>query len=195
MSHQITSFPSSPPCAHPALMKSPPLQTNQSKSELLFDSFFKPHNNPNTNLAVTTFPEPICEFQNITNKQIHREIERLSPFKAPGPNGVCNVVFTKNADMLVPHLGHIFRVTFNLKWYPEQWKTLSTIVIQKPGNPNYLLPKVYHAIALLDTMAKILSSYVADNLTYCISQNTTTSCLAHTSVEDQAILWWTLSTY
>ena len=131
----------------------PSLQTNQSKSELLFDSFFKPHNNPNTtNLAVTTFPEPICEFQNITNKQIHRAIERLSLFKAPGPNGVCNVVFTKNADMLVPHLGHIFRVTFNLKWYPEQWKTLSTIVIQKPGNPNYLLPKVYHAITVLDTI-------------------------------------------
>ena len=83
-----------------------PLQTNQGKSKLLFNSFFKPRNNPNENPVDTIFPEPICDFQNITDKQIHRAIKRLSPFKAPGPNGVCNIVSTKNTDMLVDATGY-----------------------------------------------------------------------------------------
>ncbi|KAJ8584195.1 hypothetical protein M405DRAFT_697022, partial [Rhizopogon salebrosus TDB-379] len=72
---------------------------------------------------------PICEFAPITDKQIARAIAKLSPYKAPGPNGISNSVFTHCADLLIPYMGPIFRATFTLDIYPEDWKHSSTIVL------------------------------------------------------------------
>ena len=118
----------------------------------------------------TTYPKPACAFNNISDKQIQHAIARLLPYKAPGPNGVCNVVLIKNADLLVPFLGPIFRATFTLKHYPERWKLSSTVVLKKPSHPDYTATKAYRPIALLDTMAKVLSLCVADNITF-IAEN------------------------
>ncbi|KAG2046965.1 hypothetical protein BDR06DRAFT_844007, partial [Suillus hirtellus] len=129
---------------------------NAEKSELLYRTFFR---EPPKNSYVDPnfeYPEPVCEFQNITDAQISRAIKKLSAFKAPGPNGVGNSVFIKSRELLIPQLGPIFRATFTLKIYPEQWKHSSTIVLRKPGRSNYALPKSYRPITLLDTMAKIL---------------------------------------
>ncbi|KAG2341736.1 hypothetical protein BDR05DRAFT_832026, partial [Suillus weaverae] len=75
------------------------------------------------------YPPPICSFENITDAQIHRAIAKLSPFKAPGPNGVSNCVFTKCTDTLIPFMGLIFQAMFTLGIYPEDWKKSLTIVL------------------------------------------------------------------
>jgi hypothetical protein len=67
-------------------------------------------------------------------------------------------------------MGPIFRVTFSLGIYPEQWKQSSTIVLHKPGRPDYSTLKAYRPITLLDSMAKILSSCIADDITYLAEQ-------------------------
>ncbi|KAG2339959.1 hypothetical protein BDR05DRAFT_840460, partial [Suillus weaverae] len=54
------------------------------------------------------YPPPICEFALITDKQIARAITKLSPHKAPGPNGISNSVFTHCAELLIPYIGPIF---------------------------------------------------------------------------------------
>ncbi|OAX34217.1 hypothetical protein K503DRAFT_699114, partial [Rhizopogon vinicolor AM-OR11-026] len=55
---------------------------------------------------------PVCEFAPITVNQIFHAIAKISPYKAPGPNGVSNCVYTHFADLLVPYMGPIFRATF-----------------------------------------------------------------------------------
>jgi hypothetical protein len=83
--------------------------------------------------------------------------------KAPGPNQISNSVYTHCTDILVPYLGKLYRATFCLKHYPKWWKLYSTIVLRKPGKPDYSLAKAYRPITLLDTMAKILSSCIAED--------------------------------
>jgi hypothetical protein len=138
---------------------------NQEKGELLYNMFFKRATNQPLEINAE-YPELACTFSNITNTQVTKAINRLAPYKAPGPNRVANVIFTKCADLLASHLGTIFHTTFTQEHYPESWKLSSTIVLQKPGCPDYTLTKVYRPIALLDTMAKILSSCVADEIAY-----------------------------
>jgi hypothetical protein len=118
-------------------------QDNTRKSELLYNIFFRQlpenkHVEPNF-----IYNPPICEFTPITNKQIFHAIEKLSPYNAPGPNGTCNCVYKNCTDLLVPYMGPIFRTTFTLKHYPEDWKLSSTVVLRKPGRPDYSLPKAY----------------------------------------------------
>jgi len=146
-------------------------QDNARKSELLYETFFRrPPDNEHVD-ANYIYPPPICDFELITDRQIYQAISKLSPHKAPGPNGVSNCVFIKCASLLVPYMAPIFRATFSLEIYPDEWKKSTTVVLRKPSRPDYSLPKAYRPITLLDTMAKILSSCVADELTYIAEQH------------------------
>ena len=79
------------------------------------------------------YREPAFKFVPITDEQIMRVIRRTNPFKAPGSNEILNVVLKRCADILLPYLGPLFRATFSLQVYPEQWKNSKTLVLRKPG--------------------------------------------------------------
>ena len=145
------------------------IDTNEEKSKLLYETFFPRSCNRTNAEASPDYPDPVCEFSPITDKQMTRTIRKLSPYKAPGLNGICNIVFIKNADILVPWMGHLFRATFSLNYFPESWLISKTVVIRKPGRPDYGLPKAYRPIALLDTMSKILSACVAEDIVWIAS--------------------------
>jgi len=51
-----------------------------------------------------------------------------------------------------------------LKTYPKQWKESNIVFLRKPSKPNYMLPNVHRLIALLNTIAKILSACVVEDL-------------------------------
>jgi len=53
-----------------------------------------------------------------------------------------------------------------LRIYPSQWKDLTTIVLKKPSKPDYTLPNMYWLIALLNTIAKILSACISKDLVH-----------------------------
>jgi hypothetical protein len=53
---------------------------------------------------------------------------------------------------------------FELKTYPAEWKDSITKVLRKPGKANYTVPGAYRPIALLDTIGKVLSACVAEDL-------------------------------
>ena len=44
------------------------------------------------------------------------------------------------------------------------------VVIRKPGKPDYGIPKAYHPIALLCTMAKLLISIVAADISNMVER-------------------------
>ena len=45
------------------------------------------------------------------------------------------------------------------------------MVIRKLGKPDYLLPKAYRPIALLNTTAKLLSVLIADRVSYILEKH------------------------
>src|ERR1700678_68322 len=142
------------------------VRDNGDKSKLLHKVFFydppeDPGGNPNH-----AYPEKKFVFGRISNNHIGRAIKRLRLHKAPGINGIPNSVLINCAELITPYLGHIFRATFDLEHYPKQWKRFITAAVRKPGKPDYTIANAYRPIALLDTMAKILSSCVKDILEY-----------------------------
>jgi len=67
-------------------------------------------------------------------------IKRLGPYKAPGPDGIPNAMLIWNADLIVPYLGPLYRVTFKLGIYPDNWRESTMVVLRKPGKSDYSLP-------------------------------------------------------
>ena len=143
----------------------------QRKVKLLL-SHFSPPPPDHPMIPQTCYPRPADTFEYVTREQIKKAIDKLNAFKAPGPDGVPNVVLKKAATTLINHLYFIFRAIFELDVYPEEWKESTTIVLRKPGKLSYEEPKAYHPIALLNTLGKLFSSIVADELShFCETRN------------------------
>ena len=140
---------------------------NQEKSEALARTFF-----PKKPLQMTSEADtmethtPACKMDALTKEQIRKHLARLRPFKAPGPDGIPNIVLTKCADILVDRLWPIYKAIMEKGWYYAPWKAFTTIVLRKPGKPRYDTPKAYRPIALLNTLSKVLTSIVAEQLMY-----------------------------
>ena len=99
-------------------------------------------------------------------EQILRQLKKLKPYKAPGPDGIPNIVMTKNADLLVERLHPIYIAMLDKSLHYKLWKSFTTVVLRKPGKPHYDVPKAYHPIALLNTMWKVITAIVADQITF-----------------------------
>jgi hypothetical protein len=69
---------------------------------------------------------------------------------------------------IIPYLTKIFRAIIDLGTYYQPWRDFTTIVLRKPGKPNYKIPKAYRPIALISTTAKILTAIVAENISHLV---------------------------
>lgn len=110
------------------------------------------------------YPEPLPNPSKITPGQIERQIRRLSPYKASGPDEIPNIVLQKSYDLIADHLLYLFQAVFTLHTYYPAWKKFTTIVLKKPGKPSYETPKAYRPKALLCTMAKSLQQLLRKTL-------------------------------
>jgi len=140
---------------------------NESKSEVFAKTLFPP---PPPQSAVPldfTYPEPAAPWTDITEEQLRKLITKLSPYKAPGPDGVANIVFQR-CPVLQPYLLFLFNAALSLRTYYGPWRESVTVILRKPGHPDYSVPKAYCPIALLNTTAKLLSALVTDRVSYIL---------------------------
>jgi len=139
--------------------------SNAEKSAALAETFFPPP--PLIPIVPhTCYPQPANIFRFFTREQIKTAARRLDAFKAPGPDGIPNVVLKKGINVLIDRLYYLFRAIFELNVYPDEWRESITVVLRKPGKPSYEEPKAYRPIALLNTLGKLFSSIVADDLSH-----------------------------
>src|SRR5882724_4459372 len=59
-----------------------------------------------------------------------------------------NIIFIQCADLLVLHLGLIYRETFTLKMYTKQWKNSVTVILRKLSKPDYTNPGAHCPIMI-----------------------------------------------
>ena len=147
------------------------INTNDDKAKTFAKTFFPPSPPLENDQEDFIYPEPLPDPPPITKEQVRRHITKLSPYKAHGPDGIPNVVLQKCVDILDERLTRIFRATLDLNTYYDPWREFTTIVLRKPGKPNYETPKAYRPIALISTMAKVLTSIIAENLSQLVEQH------------------------
>jgi len=147
------------------------LNSNDEKAAALARSFFpaKPAQNhvpPNYE-----YPTALNCSLTITKERIYACVKQLLPHKASGPDGIPNIVLQRSIMYLADYLIHIYRAIFDLNTYPPAWQEFTTAVLRKPGKPSYEVPKAYRPIALLCTMAKVLTAIIAEDIVYIAKQH------------------------
>ena len=144
--------------------------TNEEKSALLARSLF-PDPPPTSSVPPDyNYPDEAESWTDITVEQLTTAINKLSPLKAPGPDGVANIVFQK-CRTLTDYLLHLFNAAVNLRAYYDPWRESTTVILRKPGKPDYSVPKAYRPIALLNTTAKLLTAIIADRTSYILESH------------------------
>jgi len=141
--------------------------TNEEKSALLASTLFPPPPASSSVPIDYQYPEPVEDRTEITQEQLVTAVNKLSLYKAPGPDGIANVVFQRCCQLL-DYLLPLFNAAVRLHTQYDPWKESVTVILRKPGKPDYSLPKAYRLIALLNTTAKLLSSIVTDRTSYIL---------------------------
>ena len=140
--------------------------TNKEKAQILAKSFFPPK--PADTGIPEDFPYPntCCRADQITKEQIQYHLRKLKPYKAPGPDGIPNIVLTKCTNLLTDRLYYIYKAILDGRLHHAPWKEFHMVVLRKPGKPQYDTPKAYRPIALLCTMWKVLTAAITDQISY-----------------------------
>ena len=140
--------------------------TNEEKATAFHQSFFPPKP-PATSLPDDPeYPAQVKYKFRLSEAQLCQQISRLQPYKAPGEDSIPNVVLKQTTELIMPYLIQIFRVAFKLNTYSDSWHTWNTIVLCKPRKPRYDTLKAHWPIALMNTIGKLLSSIIAEDITY-----------------------------
>ena len=87
--------------------------TNKDKSKVFARSLFP---SPPMHLSVPQgfiYPEPTDNWTPITEETLSKSITKLSPYKAPGPDGIANIVF-QHCPHLQQYLLSLFNAVFML---------------------------------------------------------------------------------
>ena len=94
--------------------------SNEEKSSMLARTFFPPKPQEDVPLHFV-YPKPISDIDTISREQIKRQLAKLKPYKAPGPDGIPNIVLTKCTDILTNRLYYIYKAILETGMYYEPW--------------------------------------------------------------------------
>ena len=90
--------------------------TNKEKSRLLAQKFF-PLKPPDDLPLQFVYPKPACDFDPISRDLIKAQLTKLKPYKAPGPDGIPNIVLTRCANAIYDRLYYIYKAIIELGIY------------------------------------------------------------------------------
>jgi len=145
--------------------------TNQEKGCALTRNFFPVKLHSDESLLGHEYPKACSRTGKVTREQIRKQLKKLKPFKAPGPNDIPNIVLTKCADKIVDSLLYIYQAMLEDGIMYKPWKEFTTVVLRKPGKSSYSTPKAFRPIALLNTMWKVITVIVANHITYYMEKH------------------------
>lgn len=100
----------------------------------------------------------------VDNDRVRAVIWRMSPSKAPGPDGITAKILRKTWPVIGQDITRLFTRCLSEATFPSYWKVAKLVVIPKPGKKDLASPKSYRPISLLPTMAKALETLIIQDL-------------------------------
>lgn len=106
----------------------------------------------------------------VTIEEVMQKLHRIQDSKAPGPDGVPNVVF-KTAVRSKPQMfAELYSVCLKEGVFPSRWKLQRLVLLLKPGKqPD--LPAAYRPLCMLDTVGKMFERIISDRLQEYLEAN------------------------
>jgi hypothetical protein len=131
----------------------------------IFNKFFQSIFSSNDNIPIPPVhvtPDPELEHINITQGEVLKELNKLNPNKAPGPDGLPTRVLKECAPQLAPSITTLFNDSLNSGNIPKAWKLANVVPLHKKGNKHQ--SNNYRPISLLPVISKVLERCVFNKI-------------------------------
>lgn len=104
-----------------------------------------------------------AEDQRISNDELVEAAKNLKANKAPGPDGIPNVVLRAAIQAFPDMFRTALQKCLEEGSFPDRWKVQKLVLLPKPGKPPGD-PAAYRPICLLDTLGKLLERVILNRL-------------------------------
>jgi len=139
--------------------------TFEEKTEILRGKFFPPPSQADVSDIAGSFISLAVSFNpRITEDEVKQAIRRVKADKALSASDISNRALQAGLAELISVLTSLFNACVTHKYHSKQFKKTQTIVLRKSKKSDYIDPKAYRLIALLDTMSKALKSIMTKRL-------------------------------
>lgn len=108
-------------------------------------------------------PSAVPPRDRITVQQICSALKATKNMKAPGSDGVFNLLLKRLNIKAYTLLSKIFNRCLELHYFPSIWKEAKIIPIRKPGK-DPTLPSSYRPISLLSALSKLFEKLILNRL-------------------------------
>ncbi|KAK2711144.1 hypothetical protein QYM36_012349, partial [Artemia franciscana] len=134
--------------------------------------WFQKDDSVNDNLFHSYVRQQVQNFvQNVTsgvdeiNADVLKDaIDSLKAMKAPGPDGILNLVLKKNINVITPSFLKIINACLNLCYFPKEWKKANVIIILKKGKKNDGSPRSHRPSSLISNLGKVFEKVIMHKL-------------------------------
>jgi len=100
--------------------------------------------------------ESLEGFHTVTQEEVRKALEVIPPNSAPGDDTLPPAIWIRLHKIRPDILIHMTDWSLGSCMLPTILKRVLTMVIPKPGKPDYLVPKAYRMISLLPTLSKTI---------------------------------------
>ncbi|KAM0734035.1 putative RNA-directed DNA polymerase from transposon X-element [Formica fusca] len=109
----------------------------------------------------------------ISPKEINNIIKKLPSLKAPGKDGIQNIVLKNISRKALVQLMYITNAIIKLGYFPQEWKKAIVIPILKPRK-DPTKPSSYRPISLLSSISKVVEKVILNKIRKHEAQNNIT---------------------
>ncbi|KAE9406954.1 hypothetical protein BT96DRAFT_933621 [Gymnopus androsaceus JB14] len=138
---------------------------NIGKAKIFRDTFFPPPPAESRVPRTVEYPAAAWEFTIPTDRRLKNAIHCMKNGKATRMGTIPNDLFKACSTLLVPRLGPIYRATYNLRIYPDDWALNETIVLKKPGQADYRQPSALRPVAISEGHGRLMNGDMAAEVT------------------------------
>lgn len=110
-------------------------------------------------------------FEYLTEENIKTVVMGVPPLKAPGADMIQNWIWQMVWPRFKNHVHSLFLHITATGLLPSEWKQAKTIMIPKPGKPDYTSASAYRPIVLLLTLSKIYEKLLTKHLSEQVEKN------------------------
>ena len=157
--------------------------TNKEKADVLADNFEKVHSltkdfgnkkiSKNVKKRYKKIKDKKVNLGTIkltSPKEIQNIIKKMRPRKAPGHDGMQNIVLKNLSNKALVQFTNIINACLKLNYFPDTWKIANVLSFKKPGKDS-LFPQNYRPISLLPTMSKVMERVILNRILEHESEN------------------------